>query len=63
MKVTRIFTGPDQRSHFEDLEVTLHPARYGELSDAIPANGVIFRTTPQSAASWTSTLRRGTNSS
>ena len=46
MKVVRIFTGDDGRSHFEDLDVPLNPAVYGEQSSPVPAEGVIFRETP-----------------
>lgn len=46
MKVTRIYTGEDNQSHFEDLEIPLTPAQYGRLSEVVPAGGVIFRETP-----------------
>jgi hypothetical protein len=46
MKVTRIYTGEDNQSHFEDLEVPLNPVRHGRQSDPLPARGVIFRETP-----------------
>ncbi|UCE86849.1 MAG: hypothetical protein JSU66_03695 [Deltaproteobacteria bacterium] len=46
MRVTRIFTGPDGESHFEDLEIELREAgAIGSLSEAIPATGAIFRET------------------
>ena len=47
MRVTRIFTGGDGRSHFEELDVPLHDAGFGQLSDRVPLSGVIFRTTPE----------------
>ena len=43
MKVTRIYTGEDHRSHFEDLDIPLAPAAYGSETRLIPASGVIFR--------------------
>jgi hypothetical protein len=46
MKIARIYTGADDQSHFEDLEVPLLPAAYGEESALVPATGVIFRETP-----------------
>ena len=47
MNVLRVFTGDDKKSHFEELDVPLNPTRYGSLSDMVPAEGVIFRETPQ----------------
>src|SRR5687767_10196213 len=44
MEVVRVFTGPDGRSHFEDLAVELDdhgPA--GSISTPWPATGVQFR--------------------
>ncbi|MEM7080083.1 MAG: hypothetical protein AAF513_15785 [Pseudomonadota bacterium] len=44
MKITRIYTGDDQQSHFEDVEIELQDLGLGgRLSDAWPANSVIFR--------------------
>ena len=45
MHVTRIYTGSDNQSHFEDLEVELGLNRVGSISELIPATGVIFRET------------------
>ena len=46
MKVTRIYTGTDGESHFEDLDIPLEDAGdIGALSDKIAATGVIFRET------------------
>ncbi len=39
MKVTRIYTGADNQSHFEDLEIPLTPAQYGSMSELVPARG------------------------
>ena len=46
MKVTRIYTGEDKRSHFEDLDIPLTPVRQGNVSELVPTVGVIFRETP-----------------
>ena len=46
MKVTRVYTGHDDQSHFEDLEIPLAPGQYGRLSALIPGTGVVFRETP-----------------
>ena len=45
MKVTRIYTGDDNLSHFEDIEVELKPQGAGLLSERVPVTGVIFRET------------------
>jgi hypothetical protein len=50
MKIARIYTAADGRSHFEDLEVPLAPAHYGRLSDLVPVGGVVFRETPVGGA-------------
>jgi hypothetical protein len=49
MKVTRVYTGPDNESHFEELDIPLNEGRYGSLSALVPAKGVQFRMTPASA--------------
>ncbi len=46
MKVTCVYTGADNQSHFEDVDIPLKDGgRIGQLSDLIPATGVIFRET------------------
>jgi len=50
MKITRIYTGADEQSHFEDLEIPLMPVAYGRESERVPAAGVIFRETPEEAS-------------
>lgn len=44
-KITRIYTGDDEQSHFEDIEVEISPSGVGYLSERFPATGVIFRET------------------
>lgn len=46
MKIVRIYTGPDNQSHFEDIEVPLQDAgKVGFLSERVPATGLVFRET------------------
>ena len=46
MTVVRIFTGPDGKSHFEDVQVPLKDGgKIGFLSDRVAATGVVFRET------------------
>lgn len=46
MTVVRIYTGPDNRSHFEDLQIPLKDGgKIGFLSDLMKATGVVFRET------------------
>jgi len=47
MRVTRIYTGEDNRSHFEDLTIPLTPSDYGKMSALVPVTGLIFRETPK----------------
>jgi len=46
MTVVRIYTGPDNRSHFEDVQIPLKSTgKVGFISDLIRATGVVFRET------------------
>ena len=46
MKVLRIYTGPDNKSHFEDVEIPLKDSgKVGFLSKLTKATGVLFRET------------------
>ena len=46
MKITRLYTGSDHESHFEDIEIELMDAgEIGELSEKVHATGIIFRRT------------------
>jgi hypothetical protein len=45
MKVTRIYTGDDNKSHFEDIEVEMGPNQVGHISELFNATGLIFRET------------------
>lgn len=46
MEITRVYTGDDNQSHFEAIDVPLGESRYGSLSELFEAEGVIFRETP-----------------
>jgi hypothetical protein len=46
MKVTRVYTGDDQQSHFEDLEIPEEETEHGWFTPRVPATGLIFRRTP-----------------
>ena len=46
MEITRVYTGDDNQSHFETIDVPLSESRYGSLSELFEAEGVIFRETP-----------------
>jgi hypothetical protein len=46
MRVVRVYTGEDNESHFEELDIPLQESRYGSVSEVVPTEGVIFRETP-----------------
>jgi hypothetical protein len=47
MRYFRIYADADGETHFEDIEVALHPSPSGsDLSALHPASGVIFRRSP-----------------
>lgn len=44
MKITRVFTGDDQQSHFEDIDIELEDlGMRGQISKLWPGTGVMFR--------------------
>jgi hypothetical protein len=46
MKITRIYTGADNKSHFEDVKVPLKDGgKAGFMSELMKATGVVFRET------------------
>jgi hypothetical protein len=49
-RIVRVYTGQDQRSHFEDLAVPMGEFRLGGLfsfkSELVPVKGVVFRENP-----------------
>ena len=46
MKIVRIYTGSDQKSHFEDIEITFGGDQQILTTDPRPATGVAFRCVP-----------------
>ncbi|HIF12398.1 MAG TPA: hypothetical protein EYQ82_05195 [Dehalococcoidia bacterium] len=45
MKITRVYTGDDDESHFEDLDIELSPTVTGALSEPQDVTKIIFRET------------------
>ncbi len=46
MNIVRIYTGPDNQSHFEELQIPLKDSgKVGFLSELTKATGVLFRET------------------
>ena len=46
MRITRVYTGDDGESHFEDVELSLKDlGEIGRLSELVGATGIIFRET------------------
>ncbi len=60
MKATRIYTGDDGESHFEDIDIPLRDhGMVGMMSELQEAKGVIFRTTgPDYDYDWHNAPRR-----
>lgn len=60
MKITRLYTGRDQESHFEDIVIPINDAGdIGRLSEQIEATGIIFRETgPDYNYGWHNAPRR-----
>jgi hypothetical protein len=49
MKITRLYTGPDNKSHLEDIEIPLQDGgKGGFLSELTKATGVVFGETKPS---------------
>jgi len=42
MKVTRLFTGPDQQSYFEDIELQLNDSEFGKLTAPVDTKHISF---------------------
>jgi len=43
MKIVRLYTGADHESHFEDIEIELHPIRDMAASALQATHGIMFR--------------------
>jgi quercetin dioxygenase-like cupin family protein len=46
MQIIRVYTGDDERSHFEEIDVPLSDQRLGRVSKMFGAAGIVFRETP-----------------
>jgi hypothetical protein len=46
MKIVRLYTGPDNESHFEEVEIELNPTGHMHASALQPTQGIIFRSAP-----------------
>lgn len=42
MKIVKLFTGEDQKSHFQEINLELFEAQYGKLTNFIPVRNIIF---------------------
>jgi hypothetical protein len=58
MKIVRLYTGADNESHFEEVEVELNLHGRFEASALQPADGIIFRRAPATYLSNFHTARR-----
>ena len=60
MKITRLYTGSDGESHFEDIEIPLEDSGdIGVMSQLQDATGIIFReTSPDYDYDWHTVPRR-----
>lgn len=48
MRITRLFTGADEQTHFEELELPLTVSAAGAMSSPIPIESIFFRDTNES---------------
>lgn len=47
MKIVRVYTGDDGRSHFDDMDIDVSlKSEWGRVSELYEGEGVIFRTSP-----------------
>jgi hypothetical protein len=46
MKVVRLYTGADNESHFEEIDIELNLHGHMEVSELQPAHGILFRRAP-----------------
>jgi len=42
MKFIKLFTGDDQKSHFQEMKMELFDAQYGKLTNPISVKNIIF---------------------
>ena len=57
MRVTRIYTGEDGRSHFEDRVIPDTPTPFGFISE-VATKGIVFRRSHSLHADWHTAPRR-----
>ena len=57
MRVTRIYTGADGQSHFEDLELPLELTTIGRVSSPVATQSVFFRDTGEGGPAVASSRR------
>ncbi len=48
MKIVRLYTGTDNESHFEDIDVEMNQQGVDQVSALQPSHGIIFRSAPAS---------------
>lgn len=59
MRVARIYTGADEESHFEEIELPFHPGQGAQRTDNQPASSVYFgRQSPGYVIDWHPAPRR-----
>ena len=59
MKIVRLYTGADNESHFEDIDVEMNLQGVDQVSALQPTHGIQFRTaTPSHRSSFHSVPRR-----
>ena len=58
MKIVRLYTGPDNESHFEDVEVDMSPQGVDLVSALHPAHSIQFRSATPSHRSGYHTVPR-----
>jgi quercetin dioxygenase-like cupin family protein len=59
MKLFRLYTGNDQKSHLEEIALPFSPSEIGEQTPVQPAKGVVFtRMAPGAFVDWHNAPRR-----
>jgi quercetin dioxygenase-like cupin family protein len=48
MKIVRLYTGADNESHFEDIDVEMTPQGVDQVSELQPTHSIQFRSAPPS---------------
>ena len=59
MKIVRLYTGADNESHFEDIDVEMTPQGVDQVSELQPTHGIQFRSaTPTHRSNYHTVPRR-----